>query len=310
MIKGGAKKAFLSTIAGKIAIVVSSILVIGGVTCGIIYYTNSQKDKDSSEENGIETEVSTEVQTDATEVETTELTEKSTETLTEAETTETVEVVDERYKESYIDVLKADKTNIKNYTWQYGRYAGEGTDIRELTESEKEPHAIAVTDITGDDVPELIYVSAYYENTAANLVIYTWEENGAKEIYNETLDQLVASGTDWYLFQLKGSSDLYAYTSIGDESMNYDYIHFACDDNGMLTIKDTLHRTTGPNEDYSATISTYAFNDAGITEEQYNEKLNQLKNNTATILMYNRDSGDLSVEDEIKEITGSTTIWV
>lgn len=63
LIKGGAKKAFLSTIAGKIAIVVSSILVIGGVTCGIIYYTNSQKDKDSSEENGIETEVSTEVQT-------------------------------------------------------------------------------------------------------------------------------------------------------------------------------------------------------------------------------------------------------
>lgn len=311
LIKGSGKRKFLSTIVGKIVVSIGSVLIVGGIAGGIIYYINSQKDKDTLPDGGTTTENTTGQSEDmtkeqtTTEAETTELTEKTTEASTEEETTEAVAMVDERYKESYIDVLKADKKNIKNYTWQYGLYTGEGTDIREMTESEKEPHAIAVTDITGDDVPELIYVAADSEYSA-KLVVYTWEENQAKEIYNASWDQFVASGTSWYLFQLKDSSDLYAYTSIGDESMNYDYIHFACDDNGMLTIKQTWHRKTGPNEDYSATISTYAFNDAEITEEQYNEKLNQLKKNMATILMYNKNGGSNEVEDEIKEITGST----
>lgn len=94
--------------------------------------------------------------------------------------------------------------------------------------SDNENMSIALSDVTGDGVPELLFVEKsssseeYVEYDALN--IFTVENDAAKQIYYaDHWETQVAGETIYSLFQVDGESTLYSCNGMQDESTFEDY---------------------------------------------------------------------------------------
>ncbi len=88
-----------------------------------------------------------------------------------------------------------------------------------------------VSDVTGDGVPELLFVEKspyseeYVEYDALN--IFTVENGAAKQIYYaDHWETQVAGGNVYSLFQVDGESSLYLCNGMQDESTFEDYCRY------------------------------------------------------------------------------------
>ena len=125
---------------------------------------------------------------------------------------------------AYAGVLQENETAIREY-WQGGGMVTDNGYVASV-----EPRAIALADIMGDDVPELIFIarSGYYE---AALYIYTCENGAAKLLATQpNWDTYGGSSSVSCVYQAAGSRDLY-----GMNAGNYDgYYHWASADDVAL----------------------------------------------------------------------------
>ena len=113
-----------------------------------------------------------------------------------------------------------------------------------------------VSDVTGDGVPELLFVekspySEEYEEYDA-LNIFTVENGAAKQIYYaDHWETQVAGGNVYSLFQVDGESSLYLCNGMQDESTFEDYCRYVVQPDGTLQEESLMSRKREPNEDYS-----------------------------------------------------------
>lgn len=182
------------------------------------------------------------------------------------------------YKIAYLDIIRENRPEIMSYNWQYG-YAFYAQDV--IT-----PTPISIVDVTGDDIPELIFMKAI-DNVVASLHIYTYQEGEAQEIYTNTLDVAVGGGSYYVLFQIEGSHDLYIRCEAGDETWETRFAKCGFDEFGNYGIINVLEETMYPNEDYTDMISDYTENEGIITKETYQNKTNELLDSMSVILLYN-----------------------
>jgi RNA polymerase sigma factor (sigma-70 family) len=287
VVKTAVKKKFIQTVAGKITASVVGIALAGGITGGIIYYNHAEKDKSDTSKKKKQIEASANEQVDVTETAEATTTEITTEAITEITTEVTTEeVVDESYKDAYLEVLKENKEAILDYDWQYpGEY---DTATNKVVRGESLP--VAICDINGDNVPELIFASETEGQADSNAELHIWsyEDNKAKEIYTDSsLHASVASGTNYYVFQSGDNGDLYSYSANGDESYWYTYTQYGFDNDGMIIKihKWSLH--SRPNDDYSETLYSYTLDGNDITEKEYNDKIDEINKNMKTLIIHN-----------------------
>lgn len=268
----------LHTLGAKILIGVAAAAVVGGTIGGIAAYRHSQNEKKNAEV--------TATSTDVVEVPTTEAT---SETTTEEVTTEAA--VDESYKQIYLQVLKEHEANIRDYSqyWQ-------PLDSEEL-ETNTENHSIALSDVTGDDVPELLFVEKspsseeYVEYGALN--IFTVENGAAKQIYYvDHWDTQVAGGDVYALFQIEGETTLYSCNGMQDEMTNEDYNRYNVQPDGMLQEEPLMSRHREPNEDYTGTIDTCTIGGQPATPEEFQAQLDALTSRMSKLLIYNCGAHD------------------
>ena len=268
----------LHTLGAKILIGVAAAAVVGGTIGGIAAYRHSQNEKKSAEV--------TATSTDVVEVPTTEAT---SETTTEEVTTEAA--VDESYKQIYLQVLKEHEANIRDYSqyWQ-------PLDSEEF-ETNTENHSIALSDVTGDDVPELLFVEKspsseeYVEYGALN--IFTVENGAAKQIYYvDHWDTQVAGGDVYALFQIEGETTLYSCNGMQDEMTNEDYSRYNVQPDGMLQEEPLMSRHREPNEDYTGTIDTCTIGGQSATPEEFQAQLDALTSRMSKLLIYNCGAHD------------------
>ena len=132
------------------------------------------------------------------------------------------EAVNEAYKPVYLQILQEHEANIKAYN-QYRQTLG----VDDFA-SDNENMSIALSDVTGDGVPELLFVEKspsseeYVEYDALN--IFTVENGAAKQIYYaDHWETQVAGGNVYSLFQVDGESTLYSCNGMQDESTFEDY---------------------------------------------------------------------------------------
>ena len=227
---------FMHTLAAKIFIGVAAAAVIGGTAAGIIAYNHSHKKPADT------TATSTDAQVASTAAETTE------QTTTEEAATE--EAVNEAYKPVYLQILQEHEANIKAYN-QYRQTLG----VDDFA-SDNENMSIALSDVTGDGVPELLFVEKspsseeYVEYDALN--IFTVENGAAKQIYYaDHWETQVAGGNVYSLFQVDGESTLYSCNGMQDESTFEDYCRYVVQPDGTLQEESLMSRKREPNEDYS-----------------------------------------------------------
>lgn len=268
----------LHTLGAKILIGVAAAAVVGGTIGGIAAYRHSQNEKKNAEV--------TATSTDVVEVPTTEAT---SETTTEEVTTEAA--VDESYKQIYLQVLKEHETNIRDYSqyWQ-------PLDSEEF-ETNTENHSIALSDVTGDGVPELLFVEKspsseeYVEYGALN--IFTVENGAAKQIYYvDHWETQVAGGNVYALFQIEGETTLYSCNGMQDEMTNEDYSRYNVQPDGMLQEEPLMSRLREPNEDYTSTVDTCTISGQPATPEEFQTQLDALTSRMSKLLIYNCGAHD------------------
>ncbi|MBP3198023.1 MAG: hypothetical protein J6N21_13590 [Butyrivibrio sp.] len=195
------------------------------------------------------------------------------------------DIINSQAYEAYLSLLVGKKNAIEAYNWQKSDSVT-GADMT---------HPVVLRDCYGDETPELIYLSKNESNgyMAASLNIVTFEDDQIRELYsNQYWDSEVASGNYYYLYQHKDDKTLYTFTSTGDESWHEYYGVFKLENNEM-TYVDLLEHTERPDFDhFSVTtgpeyIHFYLENGTRtITEQEYEDKVRNIENNTASVLMY------------------------
>ena len=205
----------------------------------------------------------------------------------------------------YKAILQANKTAINQYNFQFGlNYVDDDT-----MEPGKDPEPIAFADINGDDVPELFYM---FDDEGlgymGKLSISTYVDGEVKEVYNEVLDAVAASGTTYCLFKTDQQDGFILYSAIGDEGYDYTYSHFALPD-GELVQDSTLIKSEMPNEDYSVTTTTYTLDGNELTEAQGEEMIGQYLEFRNEVILYNDPySYILDMDHEIEDAFADTAI--
>ena len=268
---------FMHTLAAKIFIGVAAAAVIGGTAAGIIAYNHSHKKTADT------TATSTDAQVASTAAETTE------QTTTEEAATE--EAVNEAYKPVYLQILQEHEANIKAYN-QYRQTLGVDDFV-----SDNENMSIALSDVTGDGVPELLFIEKspsseeYVEYDALN--IFTVENGVAKQIYYaDHWETQVAGGNVYSLFQVDGESTLYSCNGMQDESTFEDYCRYVVQPDGTLQEESLMSRKREPNEDYSGVVETCTVGGQSVTPEEFQSQLDALTSRMTKLLIYNFGAHD------------------
>lgn len=264
---GSAATGILSTMGAKIALgIAGAALIAGGGFALHHFLSTDSKEKES---------------TTASEEMTSEVTEETSEELSTEQ-----DIDADEYKQPYLAILEDNEQSITEY--RQNRQILGSDDWR----SDNEDTPVAITDITGDGVPELIYIAMDDEYTAG-LYIYTMEDGAAKQIYyGENWDVFVAGGTTYSLFQIEGDNNLYGCTGMADEFTEESYFVLKPNADGTLYSEQLMYRDKTPNDDYSAMIATCTVDGQDVTEDVFQNALDDLTGKMTNLLIYNHNAYD------------------
>ena len=121
--------------------------------------------------------------------------------------------------ESYLDLLYEKIDAINSYTWERG-YSGNG-----YPSGDEIARPVALCDIYGDDVPELLFLYCDTPYTI-RLQIVSVVQDQPQILYDKEWGGLVGGGLYYYLFQLKDNKQLYCYTRHSGETKSKNYSVF------------------------------------------------------------------------------------
>lgn len=256
----------------SIALILTVVFTLGFAGCG----TN---EKSINTESNAEIESVSESQT-----------QPEAESQVQTKTEEPVESTMKEIAETYLQILRGNEFKIRLYNWQ------------DAWREEKEPRQIAITDVTGDGIPELIYMrvskDAIQYREIADICIYTYDKNdrNAKRIYYEEAWEVnVAAGFRYCLFQEKDGS-FYAYTSFGDDYLINQFSLFSMKEGDKMDcsvqLKKYDHSVDNTNSDRT---QDYTGPDGEeITEEEYYRRKTSLAESVEIcILQSNLDDREL-----------------
>lgn len=190
-----------------------------------------------------------------------------------------------------LQILQEHEANIKAYN-QYRQTLGVDDFV-----SDNENMSIALSDVTGDGVPELLFIEKspsseeYVEYDALN--IFTVENGAAKQIYYaDHWETQVAGGNVYSLFQVEGESTLYSCNGMQDESTFEDYCRYVVQPDGTLQEESLMSRKREPNEDYSGVVETCTVGGQSVTPEEFQSQLDALTSRMTKLLIYNFGAHD------------------
>ncbi len=200
--------------------------------------------------------------------------------------------------EAYLELLVDEQTEIDSYNWQKGFF-----DEVEAYLDENMARPVAFSDVTGDGIPELIYmegvINEYGIHIYAALNIVTYQDGDVKTLYqSEGWDVNAGGGSSYCLFKKHGDSALYVYENGGDEYWTYSYSRFSENEYGGLEKSEICRREEGADyvDETWIDIHNYLVSGENATEAEYLSTVEDLQRNTSEILMYSAYSGDFVEE--------------
>ena len=167
--------------------------------------------------------------------------------------------LDPKYKAAYLMVLEHNKEAIEAYSRQFK----DGSASQSTASDGNTSKPVALQDICGDGVPELIFVTAGADD-AAVLHIFTYKDGDAVEIYSGDVDSAVeGTGSDktdgapgYLLFSTKFTRELYLFCGSTDPLGKASYKKLSLEDDKLVakpvisyeTIEEKADDTDGSEE--------------------------------------------------------------
>ncbi len=182
---------------------------------------------------------------------------------------------------AYLSHLQRNKASIDNYLWQKG-YSFL-TDI-ELTD-EVLARPVSITDIWGDETPELIYIYGDAEGMPyrnSYLSIVTYMDGEIKYLYDSDWDD-DGWPISYEFFRTSENKNLRVYWHGGDDLTRYFWIEYLPTDDG-LTAK-TLCCKTVPDYDDEPPVFRDSFGNS-ITEARYDEIVSEITAHMNEVVMF------------------------
>ena len=261
-------RSHVGMLVGGICAALAALMLVGVVILMVVRGNSSDDHKKRRTEKT--TEQVSEVVTEATSEEV-----ASTEAETEA-STEGAKVDDEMLesaKAAYLNLLTEHSSKIQAYNWQRGYGV-----------SYTEP--VAVDDINGDGVPELIFLEAENEYLAG-YYIYGFKDGAVTMLSDiQDIDAEVAGGSVYYIAALKDSNDLFVYHSVSDEGSEEIFYEMNLTEDGLYRKGAEYRRDIYPNEDYTSVNVTYYKSGDEISEADFNDFVNSKEDNIRTFISY------------------------
>lgn len=217
-------------------------------------------------------------------------------------------------KAEYLKIIKDNKKDILDYTWQ--------SEASATSTFEQSMKPIVVSDINGDEVPELLFFMKDDKDAKAHMYIYTYGRDGLVEMdydfqEGKLEDNAIGSG-DYYVVYLDEGGRFVIYKSHGDDKFVTTIASYVFN-GSSLTNEYTLVKTdsiiVGENGLFQGFDTTYEMDgsviDSSKGEKKYNEAVNGFKSivqysgydGTDIYKKFNSDmAGNMSFEDAVKAL--------
>lgn len=217
-------------------------------------------------------------------------------------------------KAEYLKIIKDNKKAIKDYTWQ--------SEASASSTFEQNLKPINVTDINGDEIPELLFFMKDGKDAKAHMYIYTYGKDGVAEMDYSFMDgrledDAIGSG-DYYVVFMDEEGRLVIYKSHGDDKFVTNigsYVFSGTSMNNEYTLVKTDSIIMGENGLFKGFDTTYE-KDGKLMDSSKGERLmNDSINGFKSVVMYsgydgtdifkkfNSDMvGMMSYEDAVKSL--------
>ena len=202
--------------------------------------------------------------------------------------------------QAYLNVLTENRAGIDNYIWQkeYLEFDGNGNliglDDNTLTRS------VALCDICGDELPELIYIgdadagyfddNGYYCNDLTlYLNILTIRDGRAVSVYRDFWGYGNDDQVIYHLFHVSGDKSLYAFEQIVDDYLGNTYLRFDEVADGTLTPVTVAYLYEDFEDDSPETDEECEYRDESgkrISKQEYQAIVSDLESRVDSVLMY------------------------
>lgn len=227
---------------------------------------------------------------------------------------------------AYADILKDNEDKIKGYSWQQEI---NGSNLNYSADGGTEGgigRQVAICDINGDEIPELLFMRKGDNNYFAELSIYTYKDGKAEEIKYSIPDEpgerkfqdaQVAAGTSYVIYKGEEKNSIYIFNSIGDVNWRYKIYKFDINDTEMKLSKlmeDHFIGEFGKNKDeykidgkdVPVSEGAKAFKDSfGSLKKSiiYSGRKGEQKDCSIWLKFKSEDALSMSYEDAIKKLS-------
>lgn len=192
------------------------------------------------------------------------------------------EVVDPRLGEAfhaYLDILQNDSTSILEYNWQL---------------SGNTPKPIAIYDICGDEIPELIYLKCRNFNMDIDLFIDTYKDGNVITLFSyESIDNIAGGSSGYYLFQKSGEKAAGLYISYFGEGQDELFFDLKEEGDSLQSI-ERVKLSLLP--EYYGEPNIYRINGVDTSENEVLSEMGNIQSDTNCILLYNEQVNDKTAD--------------
>ncbi|MBP3869719.1 MAG: YARHG domain-containing protein [Faecalicoccus sp.] len=147
----------------------------------------------------------------------------------------------------------------------------------------------ALVDITKDGIPELIFFTGEHDNAVAVMHIYSYLNDSAVRVYHhDGMPVQVAGGCYYQLFQTEKGGPLYFMESAGDENWSTSITRFELEGKTLVSNMELLHESK-VDYDNNQSIDSYYLDEKSLSEDEYNEEINNIQKSIQTVITWNLD---------------------
>ncbi|MBO4461111.1 MAG: zinc-ribbon domain-containing protein [Clostridiales bacterium] len=253
-------------------------------------------DDDPTEVTSEDTEATSEPSEDttaATEETTTATTTEETTTTTTTETTTTTTALDKKpMYEAYKKFLSDKKKKITSYSsftdLKYSDSKGWTNDFKE----NKNPVQVALADVTGDDINDMIVILQGEYEISFDLVVYSYIDGKVKSVLKiEGIDVLAGGYSSYIVCKSKNKGELLIYTGRFDETYYESYTVYKW--NGEKFKKASTFGSYDEVNDSGDKFKVYYFKgDEKIKKDEFKALIPEFDKNVSKIFFFTEELDD------------------